>query len=623
MKHYIVLIVILFTTWFKTFAETPRGEYPRPQFERKDWVSLNGEWTYQLDPVGSGFENGYTKSNGFNKKIIVPFAPETILSGVEHKDFIPQIWYQRTIKIPERWMGKKVLINFGAVYYDSEVYLDSVFVGRHFGGSSSFSYDLTKLVKPGKEHSLVVVASSDVRSAKQSAGKQSLQRHSYFCSYTRTTGIWQTVWLEAVHPNAVKSASIVTDIDQNNIVVTPFFYNESNYRFRILLKDKGKVINKAEISATNSSKAILSVKNPKLWSPESPFLYEILYQVLDESGKMVDEVSSYCGMRKIHIVGNKILLNNEPYYQRLVLDQGFYAEGSWTAPSDEALKNDILLGKKAGFNGARLHQKVFEERYYYWADKLGYITWGEAPSWGMDANDVEVARNYIAEWTECVTRDRNHPSLLVWTPFNEEWWPDKKQYPRFVEDIYRLTKTIDPTRPVNTSSGGEHIITDIWTVHSYEQNPLKLKDLLYKDGKFYQTPHRTQVGTTNIGFNYTQDNVSFNFPKYEGDRPYLIDEFGGIKWVKNRERQQVNSSTESWGYGDAPKTEEEFYTRLEQQVDALLSLSEHVWGYCYTQLTDVEQEQNGIYFYDRSSKFDMERIQKIFSKKPQLSRNVK
>ena len=236
----------------------------------------------------------------------------------------------------------------------------------------------------------------------------------------------------------------------------------------------------------------------------------------------------------------------------------------------------------------------------------------------MDANDVETARNFLSEWAECVVRDRNHPSLLTWTPMNEEWWPDNTQFPRFASDVYDLTGRLDPTRPVNTVSGGAVVRTDIWAVHNYEQNPAKLKEKIFSDGTFFHPRLRTtRDQTRNIGFNEVKATANYAWPQYDGSCPYLVDEFGGIKWVKDQEKQATDSQTESWGYGQAPRTLEEFYTRLEGQVDALLSLSGQVWGYCYTQLTDVEQEQNGIYCYDRSAKFDMDRIKAIFSNRPE------
>lgn len=615
MKRITTLSFFMLFYWITAFA-IPRAEYPRPQFERNAWINLNGEWTYSFDFGGSGLEREWFKSTGFDQKIIVPFCPESKLSGVEYKDFINHMWYHRTISIPQDWANKQVLLNFGAVYYKSEIYIDGVFAARHFGGTSSFQVDITPYVKAGQTHNLVVYVESDVRSTHQPSGKQNLQFASYACNYTRTTGIWQTVWMEAVHPEGLQSVQMIPDIDQQQLIIRPRFYKELGGKLEVTLKDNGKVVSKETVAANSLSTIILPVKKMKTWSPENPFLYDVELRVIDKAGNVVDEVKSYAGMRKVHIEGKKIYLNNQPYYQRLVLDQGFYPDGIWTAPSDEALKKDIQLSMEAGFNGARLHQKVFEERFYYWADKLGYLTWGEASSWGMDCNDIETARNFITEWTEIVERDRNHPSILIWTPTNEEFWPDRVQYPRLMQDLYKLTKAIDPTRPFHGTSGGSHIATDIWTVHNYEQDPAKLKELLYNDGKLMEAPKwEIQLMPKNIGFNGLKYTDQYTFPQYKHDMPYLIDEFGGIKW--NPSQQMESAQNTSWGYGEPPHSLEEFYARLEGLVNTVLSLSDHVWGYCYTQLTDVEQEQNGIYYYDRSPKFDMKRIHAIFSKNPE------
>lgn len=615
MKRITTLSFFMLFCWITAFA-IPRAEYPRPQFERNAWINLNGEWTYSFDFGGSGLEREWFKSTGFDQKIIVPFCPESKLSGVEYKDFINHMWYHRTISIPQDWANKQVLLNFGAVYYKSEIYIDGVFAARHFGGTSSFQVDITPYVKAGQTHNLVVYVESDVRSTHQPSGKQNLQFASYGCNYTRTTGIWQTVWMEAVHPEGLQSVQMIPDIDQQQLIIRPRFYKELGGKLEVTLKDNGKVVSKETVAANSLSTVILPVKKMKTWSPENPFLYDVELRVIDKAGNVVDEVKSYAGMRKVHIEGKKIYLNNQPYYQRLVLDQGFYPDGIWTAPSDEALKKDIQLSMEAGFNGARLHQKVFEERFYYWADKLGYLTWGEASSWGMDCNDIETARNFITEWTEIVERDRNHPSILIWTPTNEEFWPDRVQYPRLMQDLYKLTKAIDPTRPFHGTSGGSHIATDIWTVHNYEQDPAKLKDLLYNDGKLMEAPKwEIQLMPKNIGFNGLKYTDQYTFPQYKHDMPYLIDEFGGIKW--NPSQQMESAQNTSWGYGEPPHSLEEFYARLVGLVNTVLSLSDHVWGYCYTQLTDVEQEQNGIYYYDRSPKFDMKRIHAIFSKNPE------
>lgn len=615
MKRIISTLALL-ACCISTLLAIPRPEYPRPQFERADWVNLNGEWTYSFDFSGSGMERELYKSTGFDGRITVPFCPESELSGVGYKDFIPHFWYQRKLTVPAEWSGKTILLNFGAVYYQSEIYIDGKLAGRHFGGTSSFSVDISSFVQAGNQHSLVVYVQSEVRSTQQPAGKQNLQYASYACNYTRTTGIWQTVWMEAVHPEGLQSVQVLTDIDQQQVIVRPRFYKELGGKLEVLLLDNGKTVSKQTVASSALSTVVLPVKNMKTWSPESPFLYDIEYKVYNRQGTLVDHVKAYTGMRKVHIEGKKVYLNNKPYYQRLVLDQGFYPDGIWTAPSDNALKRDIELSMEAGFNGARLHQKVFEERFYYWADKLGYLTWGEASSWGMDCNDPLVARNFISEWAEIVQRDRNHPSILVWTPTNEQFWPDRVQYPRFMEDLYKITKMIDPTRPFHGASGGTHIATDIWTVHDYEQDPAKLKENLYNEGKLAGTPiWEIQLMPKNIGFNGLKYTDQYAFPEYKKDMPYIVDEFGGIKW--NPAQQMESAQTTSWGYGEPPRSLEDFYARLEGQVNNVLSLSEDIWGYCYTQLTDVEQEQNGVYYYDRKPKFDMKRIHAIFSKNPE------
>ena len=590
----LLLAALLSLGCLNNFAENlPRPEYPRPQFEREEWVNLNGTWSFDFDFGLSGKDRQFQKAEQFSRQITVPFCAESKLSGVQHLDFINCMWYQRKLTIPSDWAGKKIFLNFGAVDYLSEIYIDGQLLQRHWGGSSSFSIDITRYVKAGQTHNLVVRVEDDLRSGKQTGGKQCSGYYSGGCSYTRVTGIWQTVWMEAVNENGLKAAVIRPDIDQKQLVIAPEFYKESNNTLEVVLRDGDKTVAKKTVLCANSAIVVLPVKNMKLWSPESPFLYDIEYRVKDQDGNVIDEVKSYAGMRKVHTADGKFYLNNKPYFQRLVLDQGFYPDGIWTAPSDEALKNDIMLGKNAGFNGARLHQKVFEERYYYWADKLGYLTWGESASWVMDVNDELAVRNYLTEWSEVVVRDRNHPSLVTWTPLNETWGSRDGVYPRFVRDLYHLTKAMDPTRPVNDASGDDHILTDIWSVHNYEQDGKRLAEqLTFTEGK---EPYRNSRDKKFLAV-------------YEG-QPYMVDEFGGIGWMAPEDRK------DSWGYGGLPETAEEFYTRLEGQVKALKD-SEHVVGFCYTQLTDIEQEKNGIYYYDRTPKLDMKKIKEIFEMIP-------
>ncbi len=599
MKSRLLIVVaaLLFST---AIGAQPRAEYPRPQFERADWVNLNGEWSFALDLSDSGRDRDFYNSKGFEQRITVPFAPESKLSGIGYTDFINSVWYQRMIQIPSAWQGKRVKLNFGAVYYESEVYIDGRFVGRHYGGSDSFAFDITDFVGDGKEHSIVVHAESDLRSGTQPGGKQSTNYYSYGCSYTRTTGIWQTVWMEAVDDMALERVQVVTDIDNEQIVVIPTYYNVAGGNtLSVEVRDGGKVVAHAESAAVQGVPVVVALKKAKLWSPESPFLYDVVYEVKDAEGRTLDRVDAYVGMRKVHIDGNKIYLNNKPYYQRLVLDQGFYPDGIWTAPSDEALKHDIEMSKAAGFNGARLHQKVFEERFYYWADKLGYIVWGEMASWDKDSNSVAAARNFLSEWGNIVVRDRNHPALIVWTPFNEEFGVPSNEAGRFLTDVYNETRRLDPTRPVNTVSGGIYVISDFCTAHCYEQDGARLHSMLFDGEKFYQPQG------PNEGFERAIRKLY-----YDGSLPYVLDEFGGIKCAETQPE-----GGNSWGYGNAAPTREDFYTRLEALVKAIVDHSDKICGFCYTQLTDVEQEQNGVYYYDRGEKFDMGRVKAIFQMK--------
>lgn len=576
----------------------PRPEYPRPQFVREDWVNLNGTWSYEFDFSRSGMDRRLFESEGFEGSITVPFAPQSELSGVGFKDFIPEMWYHRTLSVPDGWAGKRIILHFGAVDYIASIYIDGKIAGRHWGGSSSFDVDITRLVNPGQEHDLVVRVEDDERSGQYAKGKQCGRYDTFGCEYTRTTGIWQTVWMEPVPMTGLKDAYIVPDLDQSRFMVEPSYYGlEAGQQLRVKILDGDKVVSQKTVPASSQSSVDLPVKKVKTWSPESPFLYNVELEVLSADGTVTDKVLSYAGMRKVHIEGNRIFLNNEPVYLRLVLDQGFYPDGVWTAPSDDALKHDIELSMAAGFNGARLHQKVFEPRFHYWADRLGYLTWGESASWGANINNPLSARNFLTEWEETVVRDRNHPSIIMWTPFNETWeHPEDREAAReacrMVSDVYELTKNLD-YRPCHDVSGNYHVVTDVFSVHQYMQNPDDLKAWLAP-----------------VDGHVRQADLEHREVEYDG-QPYLVDEYGGIKWVDGQEYSEI-----SWGYGDAPKTLGEFYERLEALTDVILGYG-HICGYCYTQLTDVEQEQNGIYNYDRTPKFDMEKIRAVFSKVPE------
>ncbi len=446
----------------------PRPEYPRPQFVRDSWINLNGPWRFAFDFGDTGVENGWNQDpSGFDLEIVVPYCPESRLSGVAHTDFIPA-----TFALPNDWHDQRVLLHFGAVDYDCHVWVNGKDVGRHYGGSASFTFDITDALGSG-DNVLVVRARDDLRSGLQPGGKQCKQLRSRGCHYTRTTGIWQTVWLEAVPDVNLHSVRVVPDLDGSRFILTPSLNHDAHdYTIRATLLDDSQDVGGATAPALNGGAFSIRIKDPKPWSPADPHLYDIRLELLNGDA-VADQVTSYAGLRKFHIEGHRFFLNNEPFFVRFVLDQGFYPEGIWTAPTDDDLRGDIELSMAVGFNGARLHQKVFEERFHYWADKLGYLTWGEFCDWGMDFGQPRAVHNQQREWSEIVVRDRNHPSIVAWTPFNETAGQARSHFEahrRCVEETYALTKRLDPTRPVNDTSGYAHVRTDIYTVHDYEQD---------------------------------------------------------------------------------------------------------------------------------------------------------
>lgn len=585
---------------------TLRNEYPRPQFERDEWICLNGEWEYRFDFSKSGEEQNWKNAGAFEGKINVPFCPESKLSGVGFTDFIEMMWYRRTLDIPAGWNGKKILLHFGGVDYRCVVYLDGQEAGCHTGGSAAFTIDLTRFVQPGKTQNLVVRVEDDTRSGLQPLGKQSTRRESHACSYTRTTGIWRTVWMEAVDPFALKTCRIIPDYDNGAFTFLPEFHAvRRGLKLTTSILDHGKEVCSRTLNAGPGA-FTLPLEQPKEWNPETPFLYDIVLTLRDENGTVLDTVKSYAGLRKIHLENGRCYLNNQPVFLRFVLDQGFYEDGIWTAPSDEALKHDIELSMQAGFNGARLHQKCFDDRFHYWADKLGYLTWAEFPDWGMsfwqhfgpcDPDYQRSFRDYLAEWSAVVEQFANHPSIIAWTPFNETCsCYDAEEHRRIIADVYDLTHRLDPTRPVNDTSGYCHVKTDLWTVHLYAQSAEKLDEAINRQPVFMLDPE-------------------FEKSAWDG-QPYIVDEYGGVRFIP--EGRQPFSKV-SWGYNKEQLSQAE----TEQRITGLtrtLTENPRVAGYCYTQLTDIEQEQNGIYNYDRTPKFDAEAVRSCFSRKPDWSR---
>lgn len=570
-----------------THTTVPRPEYPRPQWVRPDWINLNGSWQFEIDHARSGKERGYPEiGHQLSGTITVPFCPESKLSGVEYKDFMAGVWYKREFTVPESWNGR-TLLHFGAVDYETEVWVNGVSIGTHRGGYTPFSFDISPQMTPGA-NVITVYAEDDVRSGRQPRGKQSERFYSHGCDYTRTTGIWQTVWLEHVPEAYLSDMKVVADPDNACVhLEVKVVGKAAGGKLTAVALYEGKAVGNASALVSGPSvKLTLPLEEVHLWEVGQGRLYDLELS-LQEQGKTGDTVQAYFGLRSVRLDGMAFRINGRSIFQRLVLDQGFYPDGIYTAPSDEALRNDIEISMGLGFNGARLHEKIFEPRFLYWADRLGYLVWGEHANWGLDITTTEGLSHFLPEWLEGMERDFNHPALIGWCPFNETWDRDgAKQNNEVLRIVYEVSKKIDPTRPVIDTSGNFHVVTDIFDIHDYDQNPQTFKERYepMKDGgEVYNSfPNRQQ---------------------YEG-QPYFISEYGGIWW--NPEQQDEKS----WGYGDRPTSEEDFLTRYAGLTNVLLD-HPRMFGFCYTQLYDVEQEVNGLYTYDRKPKFDPDVIRSI------------
>ncbi len=569
----------------------PRNEYPRPQLVRDEWLNLNGEWDFEIDYAKSGEQRDFYKREKLDGKIIVPFCPESKLSGIGNTDFMECVWYRKNFEIPKNWESKNIILHFGAVDYHAVVYVNGEKVGEHKGGYTAFSFDITEYIKESGNY-ITVCAYDNNRSHNQPAGKQSTALRSAVCSYTRITGIWQTVWLEAVDKCYIKNIKIDTNTEAPSVQITTMLSGDF-VGCRIKMEafwDKKSVGTFCSDVFSDNVFSEIKLTEKHLWEIGKGNLYDLKITV-EKDGQIVDSVESYFGLRSVSLHGRKFLLNGKSVFGRWVLDQGYYPDGLYTAPTDEDLKNDIIYSMQLGFNGARLHEKIFEPRFLYWADKLGYLCWGEHANWELNITEAGQIQYFLPEWIESVERDYNHPSIIGWCPFNETWdFKGKKQDDEFLRMVYRVTKAIDKTRPVIDTSGNFHVETDIFDVHDYEQNTELFKE--------------HYVGFTEYSHDDLPLRTPFNKYKerhtYDRKLPVFVSEYGGIKW----------SEEDGWGYGEAPKTAEEFIERYRKLTEVLLQ-NENLFGFCYTQLYDIEQEQNGLMTYDRKFKFDPEIFYKI------------
>lgn len=562
----------------------PRPEHPEPMFERLDWENLNGTWEFEIDKSASGAERKFYEREKLDGTITVPFCPESKLSGIGETDFLNSVWYKRNIEIKNK--DKRIILHIGACDYLTTVYINGKAAGTHKGGYTPIIIDITNFVEVG-DNALVVHALDDMHMSKP-LGKQSTKYYSEGCSYTRTTGIWQTVWLEYVPESHIKSVKYYPDAKNGKLHIIAKVCGNGTFSAEALFD--GKTVGKALAENHGDvAEVTIELSEKHLWEVGNGNLYDLNLTFGE------DKVKSYFGLRDCYLDGYKFMINGKSVFQRTVLDQGFYPDGIYTAPTEENMINDIKLSLDAGFNGARLHEKVFEPRFLYHCDKMGYLVWGEYANWGLDHTIYESLPMMLHEWEETVERDFNHPSVIGWCPYNETWDQNgRRQIDEVIETVYRMTKAMDPTRPCIDTSGNFHTVTDIYDFHDYDQNTANFKERLDKlmtEGEVYDTLKVTGMKKERV--------------QYNGE-PVFASEYGGIKWDE--------SGDNSWGYGEAPKTKDEFIERYKGLTEALLQ-NDRIFGFCYTQLYDVEQERNGLYTYSRKPKFDMEVFRKINSQK--------
>ena len=570
----------------------PRPEHPHPQCERAEWINLNGKWEFCLDSGVSGMARRLYEQEHLEGRILVPFCPESRLSGVENRDFLNCVWYRRDVTVPEGWHGGRVLLHFGAVDHEAHIFLNGKEVGTHLGGYASFTVDLTGHIRAGV-NSLCVCAIDDDRNPLFGHGKQSREYHSHRCYYTRVTGIWQTVWLEHVPEVYIKSFRLFPDPENSALTLEAELCGGGDLTAEAFYE--GKPVGTLRLRSAHGGTVIgtMALSELHLWEVGNGRLYDLSLTYGD------DRVSSYFGMRSLALDGYRFLINGKSVFQRLVLDQGYYPDGVYTAPSEEALIRDIRISQEAGFNGARLHQKVFEPRFLYHCDRMGYLVWGEYGNWGIDYSDISALPAFLSEWREVLKRDFNHPSIVGWAPLNETWdYDGRKQDDRLLVSLYEQTKAYDPTRPCIDTSGAYHVKTDIYDLHDYIQSPEKFEQI-------FALPTPEQI--TGEFRNHHVKSV-LHQGDYRHGQPFFVSEYGGIKW-------DVNSGlSEAWGYGDAPHSIEEFRERYRGLTDILLD-NPCMFGFCYTQLYDVEQETNGLYTYDRTPKCDVSFFREVNRRK--------
>ncbi len=590
-------------------------DYPRPQFVRKDWTNLNGNWDFGFDDDNKGEAEGWYEGFQTEREICVPFTYETKKSNIHDQEVHHFVWYSRRFQAQkEKLSGNKLFLHFEGSDFLTKVWINGKFAGMHEGGYSRFSFDITNLVKDGEN--LVTVKAEDHMDPQQPRGKQRWVSENFGCWYVQTTGIWKTVWMEYVPDICLSSVKMTPNLPEGRLeleytVDCPAAPDGRRLEVEAVVSFEGRFITRTITGiGKNPTKVSIDLEaaeaeNPwgiRTWTPAAPQLYDISFCTRYD-GEVCDEAGSYFGMREIRIDGPNILLNGAPLYQRLILDQGYWEETHLTPPDEDALIEDIDKIHALGYNGLRKHQKTEDERFLYWCDVKGMLVWSEAPAaYIYSDRAVEL---FTGEWLDIVKQNYNHPSIITWTPINESWGVPQIETSRkqqhFTEGIYHLTKSVDQYRPVIVNDGWEHTVSDIITLHDYEEKGEVLR-------KRY-TEYKDEIMTAEV-YHSTSKSAFANGFSYRG-QPVMISEFGGIAF---------DSDKEGWGYGNKVNTKEDFLKRFESITTAIKEIP-YVCGYCYTQVTDVQQEVNGLMDIRRNFKVDPEKVKEINEKRVAFWRN--
>jgi hypothetical protein len=586
--------------------------HPRPQLRREHWIDLCGGWGFTFDDEDQGLgKRLFDQAEPFDREIVVPFPPESKLSGVHDTGFHPVVWYRREVQVDDTDRRDRLVIHFGAVDYKATVWVNGRMAVEHVGGQTPFSADISPLLIPGETQVVVVCAEDEPRDLQQPRGKQYWEKEPGYIWYHRTTGIWQPVWLEPVPQVAIAELRWTPDVDRFGVGMTLRVDRTppAGWRMRVQLRgdrptrtlvDDTYLLSGRELRRDlllDINDAAIRRRRTLLWAPEHPNLIEATIELIDANGAVIDRVESYFGLRRIEARDGRFIINGTPIFLRLVLAQNYWPDSLLAAPNADALRREVELAQSLGFNGIRIHQKIEDPRFLYWCDRLGMLVWSEAANAYVYSD--RAAEMLIREWLEAMRRDYDHPSIITWVPLNESWGvPDldrSSQQRNFVRALYHLTKALDPTRPVIGNDGWQHAVGDVFGVHDYAPTGDMLRER-YADR---QTIARTFREVRPHHHPLLGEGGEI------GDEPIVISEFGGLGFVPQ--------TTEDWfGYGQFA-TADELLARYQELVDALLA-STALAGFCYTQLTDTAQETNGLLTVNREPKFDIERLRAINSR---------